>query len=279
MWRAREAAACLICRTLTNGAHRAREKPLPLQKLHLLSRSIYHSRLPVSKLQRPPLRTSVQPFSSLGRLPSRNARLLVKYGSQPRRNFWLARVASRLLKLRYIVLGSAVGSGYTAKKVPRQATYDQWKDMLPDLGEYKWIVPDFIWELDEYVDFEKLKNALPDSEDLAKLMPDFDKIGESISSLTGFFTPGSSGDTAFRATDQGNDREKQYKKGLLGELILLQQQIQQHEEETRSAADQYGPGSSQQKRKVMAFEKQTPNELGPRGCVILPSPAPSNQPL
>lgn len=25
--------------------------------------------------------------------------------------------------------------------------------MLPDLSEYKWIVPDFVWELDEYIDF------------------------------------------------------------------------------------------------------------------------------
>lgn len=40
--------------------------------------------------------------------------------------------------------------------------------------------------------------------------------------------------------------------GLLGELILLQQQIQQHEEEARRAAGQYNMGSSQQKRKVMA---------------------------
>ncbi|XP_042312872.1 dynamin-like 120 kDa protein, mitochondrial isoform X2 [Sceloporus undulatus] len=258
MWRAASVALgpCLICRSLTNGAQRARGKPAPLlllrQKLHLVSQSVHLSRHPVSKAQRPPLRTLTQPFSALRRrLPSHGPHLLIKNGSQPRRNFWLARVASRLLRLRYIVLGSAVGGGYTAKK-----TYDQWKDMLPDLGEYKWIVPDFIWELDEYVDFEKLKNALPDSEDLAKLMPDFDKIGESISSLTGLFTPGSSGDTAFRATDQGSDHEKQYKKGLLGELILLQQQIQQHEEETRSAAaDQFGPGSSQQKRKVSDKEK------------------------
>lgn len=24
--------------------------------------------------------------------------------------------------------------------------------MLPDLSEYKWIIPDFVWELDEYID-------------------------------------------------------------------------------------------------------------------------------
>ncbi|XP_061438935.1 dynamin-like 120 kDa protein, mitochondrial [Rhineura floridana] len=246
MWRARSAAACIFCRNRANGTYGARAKS-PLQKLHLVSRSIHHSCNPVSKFQRLPLRISVQQFSILNHFPLRNSKLLlIKYGSQPQRTFWLARVASRLLKLRYIVLGSAVGGGYTAKK-----TYNQWKDMLPDLSEYKWIVPDFVWEIDEYIDFEKISKALPDSEDFAKLLPDFDKIGESFRSLSGFFTPGSSGDTAFRATDQGRENEKQYKKGLLGELILLQQQIQQHEEEVRRVADQYSTGSSQQKRKSM----------------------------
>lgn len=35
---------------------------------------------------------------------------------QQQRNFWIARLAARLLKLRYILLGTAVGGGYTAKK-------------------------------------------------------------------------------------------------------------------------------------------------------------------
>ncbi|KAM6442419.1 dynamin-like GTPase OPA1, mitochondrial isoform 4-T4 [Liasis olivaceus] len=207
MWRARAAAAaCVACQNLSNGTHRARGK-LPLQKLHLVSRKTHHSCHPISKLPRLLLRTSAQPYSTLNRLPLRNPRLLVKYRFQPYRNFWLARVASRLLRLRYIVLGSAVGGGYTAQK-----TYNQWKDALPDLSEYKWIIPDFLWEMDEYIDFEKLKKALPDSEELAKLMPNFHKISESISSLSSFFTPGSSGDTSFRATDQGYENEKQHKK-------------------------------------------------------------------
>lgn len=25
--------------------------------------------------------------------------------------------------------------------------------MIPDLSDYKWIVPDIVWEIDEYVDF------------------------------------------------------------------------------------------------------------------------------
>uniref|UniRef100_A0A8C0BZP6 Dynamin-like GTPase OPA1, mitochondrial n=1 Tax=Buteo japonicus TaxID=224669 RepID=A0A8C0BZP6_9AVES len=205
----------------------------PLQNLHLISRSIHHPYYPSSKFQRPPLRISIQLFSSLNRLPLRKTKLLnVKYGYQFHRNFWLARLASRLLKLRYLILGSAVGGGYTAKK-----TYDQWKDMMPDLDEYKWIVPDFIWELDEHIDFG------------------YNLVSEVIGASDLLLLLGSPGETAFRATDQGYDNDKQYKKGLLGELILLQQQIQQHEEETRRAAGQYNMGSSQQKRKVSDKEK------------------------
>nr|XP_020738248.1 dynamin-like 120 kDa protein, mitochondrial isoform X4 [Odocoileus virginianus texanus] len=199
---------------------------LPLQKLHLVSRSIYHTHHPTLKLQRPQLRTSLQQFSSLTSLPLRKLKLSpVKYGYQPHRNFWPARLAARLLKLRYLILGSAVGGGYTAKK-----TFDQWKDMIPDLSDYKWIVPDIVWEIDEYIDLEKIRKALPNSEDLAKLAPDFDKIAESLSVLKDFFTTGhklvsevidasdlllllgSPGETAFRATDPGSESDKRYRK-------------------------------------------------------------------
>uniref|UniRef100_A0A2K5TJB5 Dynamin-like GTPase OPA1, mitochondrial n=2 Tax=Macaca TaxID=9539 RepID=A0A2K5TJB5_MACFA len=224
---------------------------LPLQKLHLVSRSIYHSHHPTLKLQRPQLRTSFQQFSSLTNLPLRKLKFSpIKYGYQPRRNFWPARLATRLLKLRYLILGSAVGGGYTAKK-----TFDQWKDMIPDLSEYKWIVPDIVWEIDEYIDFEKIRKALPNSEDLVKLAPDFDKIVESLNLLKDFFTSGSPGETAFRATDHGSESDKHFRKGLLGELILLQQQIQEHEEEARRAAGQYSTSYAQQKRKVSDKEK------------------------
>lgn len=91
---------------------------LPLQKVHLVSRSIYHSHHPTSKLQRTQFRTSFRQFSSLTNHPLRKLKLSpIKYGYQPHRNFWPARLAARLLKLRYLVLGSAVGGGYTAKKV------------------------------------------------------------------------------------------------------------------------------------------------------------------
>ncbi|XP_042676376.1 dynamin-like 120 kDa protein, mitochondrial isoform X4 [Centrocercus urophasianus] len=207
MWRTRAAAACVICRSLASSTYGIKRKS-PLQNLHLVSRSVHHPYHPSLKFQRRPLRISLQQFSSLNRLPLRKTKLLnVKYGYQSYRNFWLARLASRLLKIRYLILGSAVGGGYTAKK-----TYDQWKDMMPDLDEYKWIIPDFIWELDEHIDLEKLIKALPDADDLAKLLPDFEKIGESFTSLKGIFSPGTPGETAFRATDQGYDGDKQYKK-------------------------------------------------------------------
>lgn len=207
MWRLHRAAvACEVCQSLVKCSSGIKGS-LPLQKLHLVSRSIY-SHHPTLKLQRPQFRTSFQQFSSLTNLPLRKLKLSpIKYGYQPRRNFWPARLAARLLKLRYLVLGSAVGGGYTAKK-----TFDQWKDMIPDLSDYKWIVPDIVWEIDEYVDFEKIRKALPNSEDLAKLAPDFDKIVESLSLLKDFFTTGSSGETAFRATDRGSESDKHYRK-------------------------------------------------------------------
>ncbi|XP_030186538.1 dynamin-like 120 kDa protein, mitochondrial isoform X6 [Lynx canadensis] len=145
--------------------------------------------------------------------------------------------------------------------------------MIPDLSDYKWIVPDIVWEIDEYIDLEKIRKALPNSDDLAKLAPDFDKIVESLSLLKDFFTTGhklvsevigasdlllllgSPGETAFRATDHGSESDKHYRKGLLGELILLQQQIQEHEEEARRAAGQYSTSYAQQKRKVTDKEK------------------------
>ncbi|XP_023606312.1 dynamin-like 120 kDa protein, mitochondrial isoform X2 [Myotis lucifugus] len=259
MWRLRRAAvACEVCQSLVRHSSGIKGS-LPLQKVHLISRSIYHSHHPTSKLQRTQFRTSFHQFSSLSNHPLRKLKLSpIKYGYQPRRNFWPARLAARLLKLRYLVLGSAVGGGYTAKK-----TFDQWKDMIPDLSDYKWIVPDIVWEIDDYIDIE----------DLAKLAPDFDKIVESLSLLKDFFTTGhklvseiigasdlllllgSSGETTFRATDHGPESDKHYRKGLLGELILLQQQIQEHEEEARRAAGQYSTSYAQQKRKVTDKEK------------------------
>ncbi|XP_078522692.1 dynamin-like GTPase OPA1, mitochondrial isoform X3 [Lissotriton helveticus] len=225
MLRAGPSGACAVCRSLVSVACGKKVK-LPLQKLHLVSRSVHYYR-PGLKVQKLVLRPSAHQYSSFSRAPFRRTKLLtVKHGHQLQRHFWVTRLASRLLKLRYIVLGSAVGGGYTAKK-----TYDEWKDMLPDLSEYKWIIPDFVWELDQHIDFEKFSRALPDAEDFAKLLPDFEKLGESFGFLKGLFSAGQSlvsevvgasdrlqfrgpaGETALKVTtNQTFENEKQHKK-------------------------------------------------------------------
>ncbi|XP_051847577.1 dynamin-like 120 kDa protein, mitochondrial isoform X3 [Antechinus flavipes] len=249
MWRARRATeACEVCRSLVSAGCAIRGA-LSLPQPRLVSRSLHHPRPPTARPPRAQLQ-GCQPFSSLSHLALRRWKLSpAKPSYQSRRHFWPARLAARLLRLRYLLLGSAVGGGYTAKK-----TFDQWKDMMPDLSDYKWIVPDFVWQLDEYIDLEKLSKALPDSEALAKLIPDLDKLAGSFSLLKDFFSTGTSGETAFRATD-ASESDRQFKKGLLGELIILQQQIQEHEEEARRAAGQFNTGYSQQQRKVTDKEK------------------------
>ncbi|KAM9317223.1 dynamin-like GTPase OPA1, mitochondrial [Gastrophryne carolinensis] len=260
-------AACTVCRGVIN-KHCVKEAKLPHQNPY--ARRHRYS-FPNFAIQRPLPAPAFRYYYSLSRHPLRRSKLLpLSLAYQTQRNFWVARLASRLLKLRYLLLGSAVGGGYTAKK-----TYDQWKDMFPDLSEYKWIVPDFIWELDEHINFDKLSKALPDSEELAKLLPDLEKIGEHFSFLKGWLSSGHNlvseviqasdlllllgpgNETSFSATDsQSFDAsEKQYKKGLLGELILLQEQLKQHEEEARRAAGNINTGTSQQKRKVPDKEK------------------------
>uniref|UniRef100_A0A3P9MEV6 Dynamin-like GTPase OPA1, mitochondrial n=1 Tax=Oryzias latipes TaxID=8090 RepID=A0A3P9MEV6_ORYLA len=212
---------------------------VPFQKLHPLSRAIHHRYCGNTNPQRTPHRTaSARYFTSISRLPMRPPKPNKGSGwqnYQQQRNFWVARLAARLLKLRYILLGSAVGGGYTAKK-----TYDEWKDMLPDFSEYNWVIPDFVWELSEQIDLDKLAKALPEMEEIAKLLPDFDKIGENFTFLKSLLSSETSSNPALKATDAStaasHDGDKQYKKGLLGELILIQQQIQQHEEEVRRAA-------------------------------------------
>uniref|UniRef100_A0A3Q4I8H0 Dynamin-like GTPase OPA1, mitochondrial n=1 Tax=Neolamprologus brichardi TaxID=32507 RepID=A0A3Q4I8H0_NEOBR len=159
---------------------------IPLQKLHPLSRAIHHRYSGNGNPQRPPHRTAARYFTSMSRLPMRPPKPPPGsggHGYQQQRNFWVARLASRLLKLRYILLGSAVGGGYTAKK-----TYDEWKDMLPDFSEYNWVIPDFVWELSEQIDLDKLAKALPEMEEIAKLLPDFDKIGENFTFLKSLLT-------------------------------------------------------------------------------------------
>ncbi|KAF3690831.1 Dynamin-like 120 kDa protein, mitochondrial [Channa argus] len=213
MLRVGSKAACMACRNLvsTNMGVRFR---IPLQKLHPLSRVIHHRYSGNTNPQRPPHRTAARFFTSMSRLPMRPPKPTPGGRSyQQQRNFWVARLAARLLKLRYILLGTAVGGGYTAKK-----TYDEWRDMLPDFSEYNWVIPDFVWELSEQIDLDKLAKALPEMEDIAKLLPDLDKIGENFTFLKSLLSSETSGDPALKATDSSaaaTQDEKQYKKASI----------------------------------------------------------------
>lgn len=202
---------------------------IPLQKLHPLSRAIHHRYSGNGNPQRPPHRTAARYFTSMSRLPIRPPKPPPGsggHGYQQQRNFWVARLAARLLKLRYILLGSAVGGGYTAKK-----TYDEWKEMLPDFSEYNWVIPDFVWELSEQIDLDKLAKALPEMEEIAKLLPDFDRIGENFTFLKSLLTSETSGDPQLKATDSSaavahEAGDKQYKKSSDKEKIdQLQEEL------------------------------------------------------
>ncbi|XP_034003059.1 dynamin-like 120 kDa protein, mitochondrial isoform X4 [Trematomus bernacchii] len=214
MLRVGDKAACMACRNLvsTNMGVRFR---VPLQKLHPLSRAIHHRYSGNSNPQRPPHRAAARYFTSMSRLPMRPPKPPPGSGGrghQQQRNFWAIRLAARLLKLRYILLGSAVGGGYTAKK-----TYEEWKDMLPDFSEYNWVIPDFVRELSNQIDLDKLTKALPEIEEIVKLLPDFDKIGENFSFLKSLLSSETTGDPPLKATDSSAEakqdaNDKQYKK-------------------------------------------------------------------
>ncbi|XP_022050411.1 dynamin-like 120 kDa protein, mitochondrial isoform X3 [Acanthochromis polyacanthus] len=246
MLRVGSKAACMACRNLvsTNMGIRFR---VPLQKLHPLSCAIHHRYSGNTNPQRPPHRTAARYFTSMSRLPMRPPKPPPGSGGrgyQQQRNFWMARLAARLLRLRYILLGTAVGGGYTAKK-----TYEEWKDMLPDFSEYNWVIPDFVWELSEQIDFDKLAKALPEIEEIAKLLPDMDKIGENFTFLKSLLSSGvslgsevkgasglhllleTSGDPQLKATDSSaaaahDASDKQYKKSSDKEKVdQLQEEL------------------------------------------------------
>uniref|UniRef100_A0A8C2AGU5 Dynamin-like GTPase OPA1, mitochondrial n=1 Tax=Cyprinus carpio TaxID=7962 RepID=A0A8C2AGU5_CYPCA len=218
---------------------------VPLQKLHPLSRAIHHRYSANNNPQRPPHCSAARHYTSLSRLPMRPPKSRSGgHGYQQHRSFWVARLAARLLKLRYILLGSAVGGGYTAKK-----TYDEWKDMFPDMSQYTWIVPDFVWELSENIDLDKLASALPELEEIAKLLPDMEKIGENFTFLKSLLSSGlgsevngasglrllleTTGESTLRATDipptsaaMSDSSDKQFKKSSDKEKVdQLQEEL------------------------------------------------------
>ncbi|XP_014899009.1 dynamin-like GTPase OPA1, mitochondrial isoform X5 [Poecilia latipinna] len=228
MLRVGSSAACVACRSLVSNYMGVKFR-IPLQKLHPLSRAIHHRYSGNNNPHRTPHRTAARYFTSMSRLPMRPVKPPPGSGGhrhQQQRNFWVARLAARLLRLRYILLGTAVGGGYTAKK-----TYEEWKDMLPDFSEYNWVIPDFVWELSENIDLDKLAKALPEMEEIAKLLPDFEKIGENFTFLKGLLSSENSGDPALKATDSSTGAahdvsDKQYKKSSDKEKIdQLQEEL------------------------------------------------------
>uniref|UniRef100_A0A8C9WEY4 Dynamin-like GTPase OPA1, mitochondrial n=1 Tax=Scleropages formosus TaxID=113540 RepID=A0A8C9WEY4_SCLFO len=232
MLRAGNIVACTACRNLALSSVRVRFR-MPLQKLQPLSHAVHHRYSSGSNPPRPPRCPAARQFTSLSRLPPRGQRS--QHGGhhyQQRRTFWVARLAARLLKLRYILLGSAVGGGYTAKK-----TYDEWKDMLPDLSEYTWIVPDFIWELNEHINLEKIASVLPDTEELAKLLPDLEKIGENFTFLRSLLSNGwySHRTSSAMFVLQATDKEKidQLQEELVRTQIKYQRMLERLEKENK----------------------------------------------
>ncbi|XP_061539123.1 dynamin-like 120 kDa protein, mitochondrial isoform X4 [Phycodurus eques] len=219
MLRVGGSVVCMACRNLVPTRTGVRFR-VPLQKLHPLYRAIHHRYYGNTNSQRPHHHTATRYFTSMSRLPMRPPKPHPGSGGrsyQQRRHFWVARLAARLLKLRYILLGSAVGGGYTAKK-----TYDEWKDMLPDFSEYNWVIPDFVWELSEQIDLDKLAKALPEMEEVAKLLPDFEKIGENFAFIKSLLSSETSGDAPLKATDASSaasQDDSQYKKSSDKERI------------------------------------------------------------
>ncbi|CAM4625876.1 unnamed protein product [Leuciscus chuanchicus] len=228
MLRAGSVVTCIACKNLLPSRMGVKFR-VPLQKLHPFSRAIHHRFSANNNPQRPPHCSAARHYTSLSRLPMRPPKSRSGgHGYQQHRTFWVARLAARLLKLRYIVLGSAVGGGYTAKK-----TYDEWKEMLPDMSQYTWVVPDFIWELSENIDLDKLAKALPELEEIAKLLPDMEKIGENFTFLKSLLSSETTGDSSLRAPDipptsasMSDSSDKQFKKSSDKERIdQLQEEL------------------------------------------------------
>ncbi|XP_036796897.1 dynamin-like 120 kDa protein, mitochondrial isoform X6 [Oncorhynchus mykiss] len=250
MLRVGSAVACMACRNLVSPNMGVRFR-MPLQKLHPLSRAIHHR---YNASVTTPHRSAARHFTSMSRLPMQPPKPPPGghggWRYQQHRNFWMLRLASRLLKLRYIVLGSAVGGGYTAKK-----TYEEWKDMLPDMDEYNWVIPDFFWEMSKQIDLDKLTKMLPELVEIAKFLPelpDLDKIGENVTFLKSIlFTAEAPGDTPVKsATDapvtatpeasgkqfrKSSDKEKvdQLQEELLRTQVKYQRMLERLERENK----------------------------------------------
>uniref|UniRef100_A0A8C7P2T0 Dynamin-like GTPase OPA1, mitochondrial n=1 Tax=Oncorhynchus mykiss TaxID=8022 RepID=A0A8C7P2T0_ONCMY len=236
MLRVGSAVACMACRNLVSPNMGVRFR-MPLQKLHPLSRAIHHR---YNASVTTPHRSAARHFTSMSRLPMQPPKPPPGghggWRYQQHRNFWMLRLASRLLKLRYIVLGSAVGGGYTAKK-----TYEEWKDMLPDMDEYNWVIPDFFWEMSKQIDLDKLTKMLPELVEIAKFLPelpDLDKIGENVTFLKSILFTGEYSLVRLRNSRFGgcsSDKEKvdQLQEELLRTQVKYQRMLERLERENK----------------------------------------------
>uniref|UniRef100_A0A672QRP8 Dynamin-like GTPase OPA1, mitochondrial n=1 Tax=Sinocyclocheilus grahami TaxID=75366 RepID=A0A672QRP8_SINGR len=210
---------------------------VPLQKLHPLSRAIHHRYSSNNNPQRPPHCSAARHYTSLSRLPMRPPKSRSGgHGYQQHRSFWVASLAARLLKLRYILLGSAVGGGYTAKKV----CLSSWFCCADEMTDLKVIL-------------------LANSESTIRLNLNLNTLGvlfvrfQTGCSYLTFIATWHFILLTYRFISQVSVIKSQ---GLLSELILIQQQIQQHEEEMRRAAANNAP-TSQSKRKVKVHSPTT----------------------
>ncbi|XP_043280094.1 dynamin-like 120 kDa protein, mitochondrial isoform X2 [Venturia canescens] len=139
-----------------------------------------HSILLLSKTSRYPvtiINTRNLMSGRLGRycrpiLASPQSRLLIN----PYRSYGMlvARVLRGALKLRYIVLGGAVGGGVTAQK-----KYEEWKDGLPDLG---WM-GDYMPTEEQWQTFRSsmsvFKDSLADKVGKVEIDPRIKELGEA----------------------------------------------------------------------------------------------------
>ena len=78
--------------------------------------------------------------------------------------FFVARLLKGALRVRYLILGGAIGGGMTLNK-----RYEEWKDGLPDI---KWL-NDLMPDNDQWSKFSKdlftIKEAVKDSIEIGKL--------------------------------------------------------------------------------------------------------------
>lgn len=83
----------------------------------------------------------------------------------------VARIVRGVLKIRYVLLGGAIGGGMTLNK-----KYEEWKDGLPDLGWLNEVMPD----PEQWSQFNKSMTNLRDAfKDSIQIDPRLKQLGEN----------------------------------------------------------------------------------------------------